>query len=292
MKKINYFYILFSLLIISALGYQGCSEIKENLVTAPQIGIHPSGWTDTTSGSFHGKYIFNNKAWNLNECKTCHGSDYRGGNTGASCYDCHTGSGGPQNCRLCHGGTSGRSYPPKALNGETSVSSLGVGVHAYHMDSVKYSAMVECSECHTSLSDGFSSPNHIGNTPDGIAEINFGPLAKTITVFEGGQFEPDPVWDRGTATCSNSYCHGNFKDGNLNSAPKWTDRESVKCGSCHGDPVTGNPNPLPNGNFFHPHFSNFTINTCYQCHGLVINPDGTIIDPEKHVNGVVNFNSR
>ncbi|MBK7159324.1 MAG: hypothetical protein IPH77_12395 [Ignavibacteria bacterium] len=89
MKKINYFYILFSLLIISALGYQGCSEIKDNLVTAPQIGIHPSGWTDTTSGSFHGKYIFNNKAWNLNECKTCHGSDYRGGNTGASCYDCH-----------------------------------------------------------------------------------------------------------------------------------------------------------------------------------------------------------
>ena len=290
MKKITILYLSISAVFIIALGYQGCSETEDNLVNSPELGIHPDGWSDTESPDFHGKYIFDNKQWNLKSCQSCHGGDYLGGTTGSSCVDCHSSSGGPQNCRLCHGGTSGHSNPPKALNGDTSVSYLGVGVHVFHLDSTKYSAPVECSECHTPLSSGFSSPDHIGNTPDGIAEINFGPLAKTETVIKGEVTIPNPVWNRETATCSESYCHGNFKDGNAASMPVWTDRNSVKCGSCHGDPLTGNPNPLPNGNFFHPHYPEYTINICFQCHGGVINSAGTITHPEKHVNGVVNFN--
>lgn len=293
MKKINIFYILFFIVIIASLSYEGCSEVQDNLVEAPNIdSLHPPGWADTDSPNFHGQYIYDNKQWNLILCQNCHGSNYQGGTAGSSCLTCHTSSGGPQNCRLCHGGVSGHSYPPKALNGETSVSYIGVGVHPNHLDSTQYSAEVACGECHTPLEGGFSSPAHIGSDPDGIADINFGALANTVTTYDGGEFVPNPVWDRNTETCSNSYCHGYFKDGNLDAAPVWTNPESVKCGSCHGDPVTGNPNPLPNGNFFHPHFSNFTINTCYQCHGLVINSAGVIIDKTKHVNGVVNFNSR
>jgi predicted CxxxxCH...CXXCH cytochrome family protein len=290
MKKINIFYILFAITVISSLTYVGCSEVENNLVPAPELNIvHPSGWADTTSANFHGKYIYNTNAWNLKQCQNCHGSDYTGGNTGSSCLTCHTAPGGPQNCRLCHGGNSGHANPPKALNGETSVSSLGVGVHVYHLDSTKYSAQLECSDCHSSVSS-FDDPNHLGENPDGIADINFGELSKTITSYPGGQFTPDPQWNRATATCSNSYCHGNFKSGNTDAAAVWTDPNSVKCGSCHGNPVTGNPNPIPNGNYFNPHYSNFTVNTCYQCHGGVINESGTITAPEKHVNGVVNFN--
>lgn len=286
-NRLKFFYIIFFLIISVTLTYVGCSDVQNNLVMAPEIGTHPDGWgSDTGSVNFHGKYIYDNNAWNLTQCKSCHGSDYKGGVTGTSCLTCHTSSGGPQNCRLCHGGTSGHANPPKALNHSNSVSTLGVGVHVYHLDSTKYSADVECTECHLSLSPGgFNSPNHLGENPDGIAEINFGPLS--MTTLKGGT-PPVPVWDRNTATCSNVYCHGDFDHGN-NATPVWTDPNSVVCGSCHGDPNTGNPTPQINGVFEEPHFSFFTAQTCYVCHGSVINPDGIIYDKQLHVNGEINY---
>jgi len=290
MKNIKLLYIVFTVVISIPLIYQGCSETEDNLVNSPELLIHPDGWADTSSHNFHGKFIFDNKQWNLKSCRSCHGGDYTGGTTGSSCLTCHSSSGGPQNCRLCHGGVSGRSSPPKALNGETSESYIGVGLHVSHMDSTKYSKVVACNDCHTSLSGGFDSPSHIGDNPDGIAEINFGSLSKTETFFEGGSFVPNPTWSRESASCSDSYCHGTFKDGNLDAMPVWTDKNSVKCGSCHGDPITGNPNPLPNGNFFHPHYPSYTINICFQCHGNVINSQGIITNKDLHVNGVVDFN--
>ena len=291
-KKLNsekngmkFFYIIYFLIISVTLTYVGCSEVQNNLVTAPEIGTHPDGWgSDTGSVNFHGKYIYDNNAWTLTQCKTCHGGDYKGGVTGSSCLTCHTSSGGPQNCRLCHGGTSGHANPPKALNHSNDVQSLGVGVHVYHLDSTKYSADVECNECHLSLTGGFNSPNHLGENPDGIAEINFGTLALTSM----GGIVPDPSWDRNTATCSNTYCHGNFPEGN-NATPIWTDPSSTQCGSCHGDPDTGNPTPRTNGVFMKPHFAFFTSQTCYVCHGTVINPEGMIYDKELHVNGEINY---
>ncbi|MBK8553550.1 MAG: hypothetical protein IPL53_21805, partial [Ignavibacteria bacterium] len=60
------------------------------------------------------------------------------------------------------------------------------------------------------LTGGFNSPNHLGDNPDGVAEVTFGTLANASI---GGGITPDPMWN--------------------------TDPNSVKCGSCHGDPVTG-----------------------------------------------------
>ena len=85
MKKLSVFYLLFFLTITVSLTYVGCSEVENNLTTAPELGIHPSGWADTASSQFHGKYIYDNNAWNLTQCKSCHGGDYKGGTTGSSC---------------------------------------------------------------------------------------------------------------------------------------------------------------------------------------------------------------
>ncbi len=288
-SKLTVFYLLFFLIITVTLGYVGCSEVENNLTPAPELGVHPSGWADTTSAAskssanFHGQYIYDNNAWNLTQCKSCHGGDYKGGTTGSSCITCHDRAGGPQNCRLCHGGASGHSNPPSALNGSNDISTLGVGVHVYHLDSTEYSAPVECDECHLPLDGGFNSPNHLGNDPDGIAEITFGTLAKTPTPG----ITPDPVWDRTTATCSNVYCHGNFEIGNTDAVPVWTDPNTVKCGSCHGNPVTGNPNPRPGG--LYSHWEGLQITNCYVCHETVINPQGVIYNKDLHVNGQVNY---
>jgi len=283
MKNTFLFYGLLVMFLAGALVYQGCSELDNSVTLAPEIDTHANGWANPSSNNFHGKYIFDNKQWDLNTCKTCHGGDYTGGTSGSSCIGCHSGSGGPQNCRLCHGSTESSS-PPKALNGDTSVTYLGVGVHQLHR-STKYSASVSCSECHGDFG-GFSSPGHIGSNPDGIAEINFGPLSRTTI---GGNVTPDPQWDRNTATCSNSYCHGTFKDGNQNAVGVWTDPNSVVCGTCHGDPNTGNPTPNTNGVFTEPHYSFMNVTSCYICHSSVINGQGQFVDKNKHVNGVIDY---
>lgn len=282
MKKISLFYSLFAFIVLSVLGYQGCSKFDNTVTQAPEINTHPHGWANPTSANFHGKYIVDNKQWNLNQCKSCHGNDYSGGTANSSCLGCHNSSGGPENCRLCHG-NSDHANPPKGLTGDTSTSSLGVGVHVAHVNSPDFSAALHCTDCHSF--SGFSDPNHIGNSPDGIAEINFGTLANDTLL---GGVHPDPSWNRNTATCSNVYCHGAFKGGN-SAAGIWTDPKSVVCGSCHGDPTTGNPTPRTNGIFTAPHFSFMTKNTCYICHGTVINPLGDIIDKTKHVNGEINY---
>ncbi|CAN5433425.1 hypothetical protein BH10BAC5_BH10BAC5_23530 [soil metagenome] len=283
MKRIFVFYGIFILTIVSAMVYQGCSKFDNSVVQAPQIDTHPNGWANPSSTYFHGKYITDNKLWNLNQCKTCHGADYTGGNTGSNCLGCHTNSGGPENCRTCHG-NSDHSNPPKGLYGDTLSSFIGVGAHVTHVNNPKFSAALHCSDCHSF--SGFSDPNHIGDSPDGIAEITFGTLAHDTL---GGGIVPNPSWDRNTATCSNVYCHGTFKAGNLNAAGVWTDANSVKCGSCHGDPVTGNPTPKVNGGYVAPHFSFMTVKSCYICHGTVINPGGIIIDKSKHINGQINY---
>lgn len=291
MKKMKIFYLLFSFLLSAMLSYQGCSQLDTDAVNVPELGVHPEGWADTTmqdSPNFHGKYIYNNKLWNLIACKSCHGNDYTGGSTGVSCLTCHTRNGGPQNCRTCHGGVSGHANPPRALNGDTATTSLGVGAHMTHLYNTKWSAELACEECHTDF-NGFDDPLHIGPNPDGIAEINFGPLAHDTI---NGPIRPNPAWDRNTATCSNAYCHGTFKMGNVNATGKWTDASSVFCGRCHGDnnPVTQNPTPRDStGTVVPPHFSFMTRTSCYVCHASVMNSAGDFIDKSKHVNGEVDF---
>ena len=277
MKKIILLYLSLGFVFLFMIMYHGCSELKDDLVTAPALGIHPADWLNPTEEDFHGKYIADSN-WSFQQCITCHGSDFRGGNSGASCFKCHTS--GPQDCNgVCHG-SANAPYPPKALNGETSVTYLGVGSHnaMLTMDStIRYAARVECNECHR-LVTSYSDSNHIIDNPDGIAEVVFGTLAKTPT----GTIVPNPTWDRNTATCSGTYCHGNFKNGNVNASPIFNNPSSVVCGSCHGNPTTGNP--LPGGT--HP--TGFTINQCFWCHGSVINQSGQIINKSRHVNGMVN----
>lgn len=282
MKKIFLFYGLFLLLISSMLFYQGCSELDNSVTLAPEVRTHGEGWSNPSSANFHGSYIAST-SWNLGQCKTCHGGDYSGGTSGSSCLGCHSGSGGPENCRLCHG-NSQHANPPKALNGDTAVSSIGVGVHMSHRFSV-YGKALTCEDCHRDI-NGFSDPNHIDPLADGIAEIVFGTRAYDTL---GGPIRPNPNWDRNTATCSSVYCHGTFKEGNVDAVGVWTNPGSVVCGTCHGDPGTGNPTPRVNGVFTPPHYSFMNSTTCYVCHSTVMNGQGQIINKDLHINGVVDY---
>jgi predicted CxxxxCH...CXXCH cytochrome family protein len=164
--------------------------------------IHPGGILNPADPSFHGQLVAG-VGWDLRACTTCHGADFAGGSTGATCTTCH--EGGPTACATCHSRPEG-------------------GAHVTHV------ARMSCAECHV-VPDRWDAPGHIlGDAPP--AEVTFG--ARAALDFEGRRTAP-PSWD-GTR-CSSVYCHGAvFSDGAAtNPTPRWQG-DTVTCGSCHGTP--------------------------------------------------------
>ncbi|MDY0082224.1 MAG: CxxxxCH/CxxCH domain-containing protein [Ignavibacteriaceae bacterium] len=180
------------------------------------------------------------------------------------------------------------------MNGNILSSDRGVGAHTKHLFDNTIGKVVTCNECHIEPATGFSDPSHIDNTPG--AEIVFGSLSKLQTNVPNsfnyqpgiGDFNPIPGFDVSIGSCSNVYCHGYFKNGNLNNVVLFTAQsQGAACGTCHGDPATGNPLPITiaqGGS--HPSTQN-----CAQCHRDVVqitNGVYTIIDKNKHINGKLN----
>jgi predicted CxxxxCH...CXXCH cytochrome family protein len=182
-------------------------------------------------------------------CETCHGS-------------------GPDACTLCHGGTDNTTgAPPLGLEGETSTNQLAVGAHTIHMEGGTAADAFECRECHV-VPQGMLDPGHLG--ADEIAEMTWGPLA-------GGASQ----WTRGSATCSGTYCHGNFSGGATGNAPVWTGAGQATCGSCHD--VGSDPETLSGMHKKHVADENFD---CVECHSTVVNRQTVIINRTAHVDGI------
>jgi predicted CxxxxCH...CXXCH cytochrome family protein len=255
-----------------------CSDLKKDLPTETAGGaqIHGQGWIDTASINFHGLAI-QSAGWSTSSCKECHGPDYKGGRSGSSCLTCHSKPGGPENCTLCHGSTN--AAPPKDLAGNTASSFASVGTHQSHMlvpDSL--GAVVACNECHK-VPTSLTTPGHIDTTAG--AEVQFTGATSTSSIIGNGVAS----YSHTTLKCTNTYCHGNFRNGN-NVSPMWTDTSGQydACGSCHGDTKKtgiGNkalPKTAANGGT-HPNNTN-----CFQCHPNVIDGNykfkGTL-----HING-------
>ncbi|HEY5961024.1 MAG TPA: CxxxxCH/CxxCH domain-containing protein [Polyangiaceae bacterium] len=171
-----------------------------------------------------------------------------------------------QDCSACHG-NSGNAAPPKAVNGATSPSDIRVGAHQAHMLGSDIAGPVNCSDCHPLPSDYLTHPRFEG----GPASVQFSGRA----IAGGAQ----PVWDRNLVTCKNSYCHGATLSGaETRQAPIWTevDGSQRRCTSCHGFPPSGT----------HP-----AGGACESCHGDVAGPSGSIKNPKRHVDGIIDVSS-
>ncbi len=138
-----------------------------------------------------------------------------------------------------------------------------------------------CSECHK-VPGGLFTPGHIDS--DQPAELIFnGPLGinktnePSTSEYDSSLplYQPNPTFDYTELTCANTYCHGYFKNGNLENEPVWNDPSTSQCGSCHGDGSNPLPKRASNGGT-HPSDAN-----CYMCHGGVVNQNYEIINPDK-----------
>lgn len=288
--------ILYLTIFLGSMLFISCSELKEDFnTTLPELALHKDGIVNPTSPNFHGNIIADNN-WDMKQCQQCHSANYSGGTAGSSCYDCHTTPGGPEACNTCHGDFANplRIAPPRATSGAILSSERGVGAHSKHLMDNRIGLVVECTECHT-IPNGFSDPIHIDQTAG--AELVFGSFTRLITNVSGGfnyqpslgNFIPNPSFDSNAGTCANTYCHGFFKNGNLDNIVSFTAQsQGSACGTCHGDVATGNPLPktVAEGGTHPPN------QDCGICHTGIIEVTGntyTILDKNKHVNGKLNI---
>lgn len=256
--------------------------MRVDVKPAPEVGVHPEGITNPKSSNFHGVLI-QNLNWKLSECQNCHAADYSGGITGESCLTCHTQPEGPEACNTCHG-----------VFNNPGIIAPNIGAHYKHLYTTVSGKIVECSTCHVVPTE-FNSAGHIDDSKG--AEVNFSSIALTETNESTTQdydnnlplFTPTPNYDSGNQTCGNIYCHGYFKNGNTENVVSFSaGSNGAKCGSCHGDVATGNPLPKTSAEGgTHPN-----VTSCNACHSGVVdlvNGNWVIIDPTKHINGLLNI---
>lgn len=284
--KMKYIFFYLSSIIFT-IYIAGCSDLETDIPQPQKMTIHGAGIIIPSSPEFHGNLVKENN-WDLTLCKDCHGANYDGGLVNKSCLNCHIYPLGPENCSTCHGSTTSNA-PPKDLNGNTSTSEPGVGEHQSHLQVNSVGKSLSCSECHN-VPGGLFTPGHIDS--DQPAEVIMNdPRANTVTneptttEYDPALqlFVPAPEFNYSDLTCSNTYCHGYFKNGNLNNAPLWTDPTTSECGSCHGN----GSNPLPKTESEGGSHPNST--DCYNCHGGVVDANLNIINPSKHIDGLLNL---
>ncbi len=284
-------YLIASLLLF--LIASACSELQEDLTKPEPVSVHSKGFAEPGSQNFH-SHVFKYINWDLKHCIECHGSDYSGGVTGSSCLGCHNNTNGPEACNTCHGDFTdpSRIAPPTDLDNNISAASKGVGAHVAHLYDNSLAAASRCSSCHD-----MSNPTeekfvfaHIDGLP---AEMKFNAFADT---------EGNAGYSFDNLTCSNTYCHGNFKFAKAESAASWiytedfmtgnnftpiwnkVDGTQAACGTCHGKIENGQlVSALPNG-----HAGTYSLNECANCHQGVVDSQGNIIDKTKHINGLAN----
>ncbi len=165
-------------------------------------------------------------------------------------------------CASCHGDPERQAdallqaAPPRDLLGNASPAYPGVGAHEAHLTASESHGGLACSECH-SVPERSDSPGHADTaTP---AEVSFGSLAR------GGGAEP--VYDARARRCADTYCHGAL-------SPIWTEPAAEPCGGCHGLPPAA-PHPQSE--------------RCAACHGDVVDAEGRLLAPARHVDGRVDL---
>ncbi|BDG05812.1 CxxxxCH/CxxCH domain c-type cytochrome [Anaeromyxobacter oryzae] len=238
--------------------------------TIEASSAHPAGWSAKEQ---HG-YTVNRQG--LSTCKICHGTNLDGvGGTGPSCASCHQSAGitsWQTSCTFCHGNrTSSAANPPVDTQGGTAATNVSVGVHAAHVGTT-ITAPIGCVQCHPDRtgSNVITDAAHIDG--DGVAEVVFGALAKTGGVT--------PVYSRASATsatCSSTYCHGNFFGGATTAVPSWTSTTQATCTTCHGAP------PSVGAQGHH------SFRACSDCH---VSYTSTSVNVSLHMNGTPDVGNR
>lgn len=262
--RLSFLAILAGLVSIVA----GC---KTEIVNPPNSNqsadpYHVIGWNVRDSSTFHGVFVQANGYF---DCAQCHGITTYGGSSGISCLNCHNIT--ILGCTGCHGGKDNNTgAPPYSIYHDSLATDLGVGAHTAHMAGKTFSDGIPCQSCH-SVPIAIADKGHFGE--DSIAEVTFSGISGASS-----------SWTRSTATCAQTYCHGNFIGGDATAKQIWNAPGTIVCGSCHDDGTT--PALLVWKHEFHIIEAGLQ---CADCHATVVDTGKQIVGKDLHINGQVEF---
>ncbi|MES0489423.1 MAG: CxxxxCH/CxxCH domain-containing protein [Leptospirales bacterium] len=160
---------------------------------------------------------------------SCHGN-FSGGNSAAATW------GGVVNCTSssCHGDAGGTGNPADSTPPDTK--------HGTHVDmlltvvnpstGLNYTESESCTVCHDGHGTGTSTH------ADGKIDITFNYTGGSPGSATGGAFNSG-TGQYNAVNCSNTYCHGNFAEGNSDTVSSTESTlDGGWCGSCHTVNVT------------------------------------------------------
>ncbi|HHO54262.1 MAG TPA: CxxxxCH/CxxCH domain-containing protein [Deltaproteobacteria bacterium] len=220
---------------------------------------HPSGFDDP---ELHG-LAFNLHDMTEGDCFECHGEELTG-NTAGGCDDCHTREGHPDwrtECTFCHGGVEDTTgAPPQDI--DNSSTDISLRSHTAHVSDDGDYRPLPCRDCHLDHTDVLD-PGHTFDLTAAMAEFEFSRGPGSQTVYDG-------------STCVDNYCHGAGQrhDGVIDDSDP-----EMSCESCHA--TTSGWQTM--SGLHETHLQESIV--CNDCHAAVIDAEGGIATPNRHVDG-------
>jgi hypothetical protein len=173
-------------------------------------------------------------------------------------------------CNACHGTTDGGA-PPRALDGSTERTSVGVGAHAAHVNGGAKTRPVACATCHE-VPSMVSTPKHPnGGRAEVLASVRWSPATNTCTTnCHGGT---SPLWTTPDAGLTCSSCHG--------APPALPHPQATNCANCHPNSTGVNGRDVVNRDLHINGLVDVNVpTTCDGCHG-----SSTNFAPPRDTNG-------
>ena len=225
--------ICVSLAFVGLMLNSGCTKLNEGL-PAPTSGkaqIHPAGWGDTNSTSFHGK-VLKSESYDLNNCVSCHAKSFTGGVSGVTCFKCHA------------------SFPHATGWNDTS----SAGFHGKILSMAQWQVS-NCTPCHGTTLNGGTSSVSCFTCHSAYPHVTGWGDSSAVTFH--GKFLGAKAWQLNNCTP----CHGNTLDGGTSGKSCFTCHKSYPHGTGWRDSTTA----AFHGNFIRA--SSWDMLQCKTCHG-------------------------
>lgn len=194
MKTISIKFLSFLIFIFISL-FISCSELNEDAIFLDDSARHPAGWLQGGHQAAASR--------NFLECARCHGSDFRGGVSGVSCF-------------LCHNGPSGHPFDwvtEHSLVARQGTSSCATQ-NCHGTDFMGGNSGVSCWSCHLG---GPTGRNHPVDWTDPFDDH------RPFLIANG----------KDATSCSYIYCHGPDLTGGID-PPNGSWSGAPTCFLCHG----------------------------------------------------------
>jgi len=242
--------------------------------TLCHAGLHPAGWNDPTQHGAAAKSQPGTGA-GFNNCQGCHGTDFKGGSSGVSCFSASSANG---SCHLRNG--SPVNAPHAALPWRAASPSP---THTTTVDDTQGLNAAVCAQCHLKGANL--------STPILTTYATGTPSCFNSTLCHGAMGHPagwaDPAQHGATAKANLTYCqtcHADNPTGGPGTNPRFNvvlGNLTAGCETCH-EASTAHPpvlqipasfgitSPDPLGTPWFRHRTATNFDACNRCHGAAL----------------------